>query len=74
MNKIRMLITQRGVHDGAIHPVTFVEGEEYEIGGDLLQSFIDLGAVELVEDRGEKSQGDSPANTARKAAPENKSR
>lgn len=71
MNKVRMLTTLRGVHDGELHPVSFIEGREYEIGDGLLQSFIDLGAVELVE---EKSLGDAPENKAFMGAPENKSR
>jgi hypothetical protein len=58
-HKIRMLSTQKGVHDGELHPVAFHEGEEYEIGPDLLQAFINCGAVELVED-------DSPAESDEK--------
>ncbi len=69
--KIRMLTTQRGVDDGEIHSSAFFEGNEYEIGPDLLQSFIDLGAVELAE---AKSLGHAPHNKAYKAAPQNKSR
>ncbi len=82
MHKVRMLTTQKGVHDGEIYPATFLEGEEYEIGDELMQSFIDLGAVDLADgDKagegskpGEKSHGNAPANKAIKAAPENKSR
>ena len=74
MNKVRMLKTQKGVPDGEIQPVSFMEGQEYEIGDGLLHSFIDLGIVELADETGEKSQGDAPANKARKAAPENMSR
>lgn len=69
--KIRMLNTQRGVDDGEIHSSAFLEGEEYDIGPELLQSFIDLGVVELA---GEKSLGQAPQNKAHKAAPQNKSR
>ena len=67
MNKVRMIKTQRGVHDGEIHPVSFIEGQEYEIGDALLDSFVELGAVELVE---EKSHADAPANKSFKSAPE----
>jgi len=48
-HKVRMLSTQKGVHDGELHPVPFYEGEEYEIGSDLLQAFVNCGAVELVD-------------------------
>ncbi len=74
MHRVRMLRTQPGVHDGEIHPVTFVEGEDYEIGPDLLESFIELGVVDLAADAGAKSQGHAPSNKMNKAAPENKSR
>lgn len=70
-HKVRMLKTQRGVRQGSIHPATFIEGEEHEIDAALLESFIELGAVELVE---EKSRGHAPANKMRAAAPENKSK
>ena len=80
-NKVRMLSSQMGVHDGELHPVHFAEGEEHEIGPDLLQAFINCGAVELVgaengdaPDSEEKSEGDAPANKAKKAAPENKAK
>ena len=72
LHKVRMLNTQRGVHDGGIHPTSFLEGQEYDIGDGLLESFVELGAVELVD--GEKSLGHAPANKMRKSAPENKSR
>ena len=71
LQKVTMLTTQKGVHDGEIHPATFIEGEEYEIGPDLLQSFIELGVIDLAD---EKSLGGAPANKMKKAAPENKSR
>jgi hypothetical protein len=48
-HKVKMLSTQMGVHDGELHPVAFVEGAEHEIGPDLLQGFISLGAVELLD-------------------------
>ena len=41
-------------------PVTFFEGEEYEIGPELLQSFIDLGVVESGRRAGGKIHGDAP--------------
>lgn len=76
--KVKMLKTQHGVHDGDIHPVAFIEGEEYEIGPNLLESFIDLGAVDMaheVEGAAEaKSQGNAPHNKAKAAAPANKSK
>ena len=77
LNRVKMLKTQMGVPDGGIYPSAFVEGHEYEIGDHLLQSFIDLGAVELAGDgdkAGEKSLSDAPANKMKKAAPENKAR
>lgn len=74
LQKIRMVATQRGVHDGEIHPATFIEGEEYEIGPELLNSFIELGVVELADQAEEKSHSHAPANKMKKAAPENKSR
>lgn len=46
-HKIKMLKSMPGVHDGEIYPVPFVEGEQYEIGPDLLQAFINCGAVTL---------------------------
>lgn len=49
MQKVRMLSSQMGVPDGQLHPVPFVEGEVYEVGPDLLQGFINLGAVELAD-------------------------
>ena len=65
---VKMLKTQPGVDDGEIRPTVFMEGVEYEIGPQLLDSFIELGAVEL------KSEGDAPANKMKKHAPENKAR
>jgi hypothetical protein len=76
-HKIRMLSTQMGVHDGELHPVPFVEGQEYEIGDDLFSAFINCGAVELVLDekpQEKKSEGDAPSNKMRRNAPENKSK
>ena len=73
LQKVRMLKTQRGVHDGDLHPSTFIEGEEYQIGPNLMESFIDLGIVDLPAD-GEKSQGNAPHNKAKTAAPSNKSK
>ena len=62
----------------------------YEIGPDLLDGFISLGAVELLDDSladapevdddtsnepaESKSEGDAPENKAIHAAPENKKR
>lgn len=80
MQKFRMLKTVKGVHDGHLHPVDFVEGTTHEIGEDLAGQFIELGAVEMADDEGdapdseEKSEGDAPANKAKKAAPENKTK
>ena len=64
MHRVRMLITEKGVPDGKIYPSAFFEGEEYEVGDELLQSFIQIGAVELVE--GAKSPGGAPANKLKK--------
>ena len=66
-----MLKTQPGVDDGDIHPRAYIEGEEYEIGPNLLDSFIELGAVEMA---GEKSQAMPRHNKAKAAAPANKAR
>ena len=70
-HRVKMLQTQRGVRDGEIHPSTFIEGQEYEIDQPLLDSFIELGVVEMA---GQKSQGHAPANKMKTAAPENKSK
>ncbi len=69
LHKVKILKTQRGVRAGAIHPDTFIEGREYEIDDALLESFIELGVVELT---GEKSRGNAPANKMKAHAPENK--
>ncbi len=71
LQKVRMLKTQIAVNDGDIRPVPFIEGGEYDVGTELLQSFIEMGAVELVE---EKSHADTPSNKMHKAAPQNKAR
>lgn len=79
-HKVRMLTSQKGVHDGELHPVHFEEGTEHEIGPDLLQGFISLGAVEMVEDDEDDSENAEPADqvdTGEKSldgAPENKMR
>lgn len=84
-HSVIMLKTLPGVHDGEIYPVTFLEGHPYEIGPDLLQAFVNAGAVKLAEGEApdaeakasepeEKSEGNAPANKMRKAAPENKSK
>ena len=73
--KVKMLSTQMGVHDGELHPVPFVQGEEYDIGPDLLQAFVSMAAVEMAEPATpaeEKSAGAAPADKAFAAAPENK--
>lgn len=73
MQKYRMLKTMKGVHDGELHPVEFIEGQEYAIGDSLAGQFIELGVVELADQPGEKSAGNAPSNKARSAAAENKS-
>jgi hypothetical protein len=79
-HKVRMLTSQKGVHDGELHPVHFEEGTEHEIGPDLLQGFISLGAVELVEDGQDDTEGtestDAEGNGEKSldGAPENKMR
>src|SRR5258708_7678733 len=50
MQKFRMLKTMKGVHDGELHPVAFQEGTTHVIGDSLASQFIDLGAVEMVDD------------------------
>lgn len=73
MQKYRMLKTIKGVHDGKLHPTTFNEGEEHDIGDNLAGQFIELGAVELVLEEGdEKAKGDAPSNKMKKPAIENK--
>jgi ribosomal protein S4E len=47
MNRVKMLKTQLGTHDGYT-PVTFKAGKEYEVSDDLLLAFIDIGCAELV--------------------------
>lgn len=61
MNKVRMLSSQLASDDG-FTVRTFMAGQEYEITDTMLAAFIELGAVELVE------------NKAHSAAPENKGR
>lgn len=78
MQKYRMLKSVKGVHDGQLHPVDFHEGTVHPIGDSLAQQFIELGAVELVEEEDteeqEKSAGAAPANKSKAAAPANKSK
>ena len=44
--RVRMLRTVMGARDGALHPEKFVEGQEYDLGGDLLAVFLSEGYVE----------------------------
>jgi len=50
MNKVtvEMIETSRGVDDGKIHPDTFVQGEQYEMGQDLAEVFIKLKVAKAV--------------------------
>lgn len=69
MNRVKMLKSQNGSHDGFTN-IMFVEGKEYDVSDDLLAAFIDLGCAELVtEDAAVKA---SPDNKAIMAAPETK--
>ena len=79
LHRVKMLKTQMAVPDDAVYPVPFREGEEYDVGPNLLESFIDLGVVEIAPDgepapADEKSRTHAPANKMKKAAPENKAR
>lgn len=46
--KVKILHTIAGRDDDARGVVNYIEGEEYEIGQELLRLFIDQGAVALV--------------------------
>lgn len=48
MQKVKMLKEVLGSHDG-IKVEKFLEGSEYEVSDSLLNDFISLGAVEMVE-------------------------
>jgi hypothetical protein len=69
MNKVKMIKSTYGVNDGQVYPTLFVEGEEYEIGARLLECFIEMGAIEMLELKAYAAD----ENKAIKAAPENKS-
>ena len=43
---VTMLSTQPGCDEGVIYPTTYQQGEQYEIGDELLRCFVSLGAVE----------------------------
>lgn len=49
MNKIKMLKIARGSEDG-ITVATYYEGKEYNVSDALLNSFIQEGVCELVDD------------------------
>lgn len=49
MAKVKMLKTVKGVKDNEIHPIDFIVGEIYELAGDLLKVFINIGASEVLE-------------------------
>lgn len=65
---VKMLKSLPGCDDGVIYPVQYIEGETYEIGEDLMKCFVEVGAVELVEEKAL----DVPENKAVAYAPENK--
>lgn len=48
MQKVKMLKEVLGSKDG-IHVEKFLEGSEHEVSDSLLNDFISLGAVEIVE-------------------------
>jgi hypothetical protein len=48
MTRVKMIKSQIGSYDG-FTVVTFAEGQEYDVPDNLLASFIELGAVEIVE-------------------------
>ena len=62
MPKVRMLKLAKGSEDG-ITIATYYEGKEYVIGDDLLQSFIEQGACELVEEKAVKPDENKALNT-----------
>lgn len=50
MQKVKMLKEVLGSHDG-IKVEKFLEGSEYEVSDGLLNDFISMGAVEMVESK-----------------------
>lgn len=73
MTKVKMLMSVQGYNDvdGINDTVltSYVEGQEYEIGNALLECFVSMGAVEIVEGKAVEPEQE---NKAKKAAPENK--
>ena len=45
-----MLKTLLGCETGVVYPMTYNEGEIYNLGDELLDCFISMGGVELVAD------------------------
>lgn len=68
MNKVKMLSTQLASDDG-ITVRTFMAGHEYEITDTMLRAFIDLGAVELVENKANLAAPENKAKRSRKTKP-----
>ena len=60
MQKVKMLKEVLGSRDG-IKVEKFVEGSEYEVSDSLLNDFISMGAVELVEVKEAKEEPVKPA-------------
>ena len=46
---VKMLKTVPGVNDGEVYPVQFKEGEIYEIGEDLFNTFKNMGCIQLAK-------------------------
>lgn len=69
MNRVKMLKSQNGSHDGFTE-IVFREGQEYDVADDLLAAFIEIGCAELVTDKAAVMA--SPENKAIMAAPETK--
>lgn len=66
-NRVKMLKTVPGSEDG-LHVTTFQKDGEYQIGDALLANFVEMGAVELVEDPAEaKKKAEADAEAAAKA-------
>lgn len=69
MNRVKMLKSQNGSHDGFTE-IVFREGQEYDVADDLLAAFIEIGCAELVTDKAAVTA--SPENKAIMTAPETK--
>lgn len=69
MNRVKMLKSQNGSHDG-FTAMVFREGQEYDVADDLLAAFIEIGCAELVTENATVKA--LPESKAIMAAPETK--